>query len=283
VFVQRLEKEHSEKQQYADQVVNQLGHALRSLEADKASLQEEKKLAGQKISASAEARRKLERQVKQLKAVKEDLIQQVMHGPVAEEPDARKIDSLPSKKLSRSPRSSASASAPAPPSRRIASEPSSPSAMHRYLAADLATEPASVREGRGVAWQPLEGSQDVPPLEGSSSGAPCEAQSAPAEIVARRRAPHKHEVQGAPPHGIAALTSFALQVSSAGSAGSMSGSATTPTADGRLGEGVVPTSLASQASSTAGSAATGGGQSDLAGKVLATPAWAACKWSAPED
>merc|ERR1712224_603935 len=163
--------------------------------------------------------------------------------------------------------------------------------------------------GRGVAWQPLEGTcrwdqktvpilcengdvqatrqhglaweQKTVAILGENGdvhatrqhGLTWEQKTVPilCEIAARRRTPHKHEVQGAPPHGIAALTSFALQVFSAGSAGSMSGSATTPTADGRLGE----------ASSTAGSAATGGGQSDLAGKVLATPAWAACKWSAP--
>jgi len=77
-MMQHMEKEQVEQQQYADQVMNQLGHALRALEADNASLQEESKQHCQKFGASVEARRKLDRVVKQLRAEKEALSRQVI-------------------------------------------------------------------------------------------------------------------------------------------------------------------------------------------------------------
>lgn len=77
-MVLHMEKEQAEQQQYADQVVNQLGHALRTLEADNSTLQEESKQHCQKLGASAEARRKLDRQVKQLRSEKEALARQLM-------------------------------------------------------------------------------------------------------------------------------------------------------------------------------------------------------------
>lgn len=85
--VQHMEKEQVEQQEYADKVMNQLGHALRALEADNASLQEESKQQCQKLGASVEARRKLDRQVRQLRAEKEALARQVLSlraGPHSE-------------------------------------------------------------------------------------------------------------------------------------------------------------------------------------------------------
>merc|ERR1719272_1897965 len=74
-MVHHLEKEQAEQQQYADQVVNQLGHALRALEADNASLQEDRRLNEQKLNIASEARRKLERTVRQVKAENEAIVQ----------------------------------------------------------------------------------------------------------------------------------------------------------------------------------------------------------------
>jgi len=77
-MVQHLEKEQAEQQQYADQVVNQLGHALRALEAENGTLQEEVRQGGQRLTGALEARRKLERQLRADQAEKEALTRQVV-------------------------------------------------------------------------------------------------------------------------------------------------------------------------------------------------------------
>lgn len=74
----RLTREQAEQQIYADQVVNQLGHALRALEAENAALQEELKQHGLKLATTAEEKKRLERQSKQWKAEKDVLTRQVV-------------------------------------------------------------------------------------------------------------------------------------------------------------------------------------------------------------
>lgn len=193
-MVSKLEKEQAEHQQYADQVVSQLGTALRSLEADNASLHTERRANEQKIEASLEARKKLERQVKQLKAENEALIQRVVGARSDKPGEKRKAAPSSPKQSARSSRSSspsrtgraekpAEKPAAKPVEKPTASRRSSPDAaavpvkaatevsdpapepsMQSFLAADLASATGSVRKGFGVAWQPVDGSIDASPL-----------------------------------------------------------------------------------------------------------------------
>eukprot|EP00929_Paragymnodinium_shiwhaense_P041469 TRINITY_DN21529_c0_g1_i1.p1 TRINITY_DN21529_c0_g1~~TRINITY_DN21529_c0_g1_i1.p1 ORF type:complete len:535 (-),score=137.56 TRINITY_DN21529_c0_g1_i1:68-1672(-) len=83
--VRRLEKEQQEQQQYADQVVTELGNALRALEAENGTLQGEVRQGGRKASVEAEHRRRLEKQVKLLEKENAALQDMVIsyHGAAA--------------------------------------------------------------------------------------------------------------------------------------------------------------------------------------------------------
>jgi len=77
-MIRRLEKEQVEQQQYADKVVNELGTALKALEGENTSLQTDLRQGGRKAGAEADARKRLERQVRSLETEKDVLTRQVV-------------------------------------------------------------------------------------------------------------------------------------------------------------------------------------------------------------
>lgn len=175
-MVTHLEKDQAEQQQYADQVVNELGHALKALEADNASLQEEQRQSDQKGNAQVEVRRKLERQVQQLKAENEALMQQVVGMPSEHTSDEKKAlirqvrtlrgkqasgDSLPPSAADR-PRSTSNHksepySTAAPEAPDLLPEPDASVASQLFVGASLENDSTLVARRPSLAWQPLNG------------------------------------------------------------------------------------------------------------------------------
>jgi len=76
--VRRLEKEQADQQQYADQVANELSNALRALEVENGSLQDELRQSKQRLSSAGEGRRHLEGQIRQLRAEKDALTREMV-------------------------------------------------------------------------------------------------------------------------------------------------------------------------------------------------------------
>jgi len=74
--VQRLQREQAEQQQDAGHVVDQLGRALQALQAENGKLQGDLRVERQTAAACADARRRLEREVRQLRAQQEQNVAQ---------------------------------------------------------------------------------------------------------------------------------------------------------------------------------------------------------------